>query len=165
MITGGVASVIYGEPRFTRDIDLVLELTPADIEPLAATFGGGDFHVPPADVLRDEASRGGHFNLIHRDTGFTADVYLFGRDELHAWAIERRRRLELSSRSVWIAPIEYVVIRKLEYFRASGSERHLRDVAMMLRISGDQLSEPELQRWIAKLDLGDLLDRAWRLEP
>lgn len=26
MITGGVASVIYGDPRFTRDIDLVLEL-------------------------------------------------------------------------------------------------------------------------------------------
>lgn len=24
MITGGVASVIYGDPRFTRDIDVVL---------------------------------------------------------------------------------------------------------------------------------------------
>jgi hypothetical protein len=29
MITGGVASVIYGDPRFTRDIDLVLELQEA----------------------------------------------------------------------------------------------------------------------------------------
>lgn len=26
MITGAVASVIYGDPRFTRDIDIVLEL-------------------------------------------------------------------------------------------------------------------------------------------
>ena len=38
--------------------------------------------------------------------------------------------------SIWLAPIEYVIVRKLEYFRASASERHLRDVAMMLRISG-----------------------------
>lgn len=26
MITGGVASVLYGDPRFTRDPDLVMEL-------------------------------------------------------------------------------------------------------------------------------------------
>lgn len=31
MITGGVASVIYGDPRFTRDVDVVLELRPANI--------------------------------------------------------------------------------------------------------------------------------------
>ena len=30
MITGGVASVIYGDPRFTRDIDLVMQLPPAE---------------------------------------------------------------------------------------------------------------------------------------
>ncbi|MGH7480620.1 MAG: hypothetical protein ACRELV_00565 [Longimicrobiales bacterium] len=29
MITGGVASVIYGDPRFTRDVDIVLELRAA----------------------------------------------------------------------------------------------------------------------------------------
>lgn len=34
-----------------------------------------------------------------------------------------------------IAPIEYVVVRKLEYYRASGSERHLRDVSLILTIS------------------------------
>jgi hypothetical protein len=27
MVTGGVASVIYGEPRFTREINLVIELS------------------------------------------------------------------------------------------------------------------------------------------
>jgi hypothetical protein len=29
MITGGVAAVIYGDSRFTRDIDLILELLKA----------------------------------------------------------------------------------------------------------------------------------------
>ena len=44
-----------------------------------------------------------------------------------------------------LAPIEYVILRKLEYFRASGSDRHLRDVAMMLRISGDSVDQLELE--------------------
>ena len=38
MITGGVASVIYGDPRFTRDIDIVLELPESGIEGLAQAF-------------------------------------------------------------------------------------------------------------------------------
>ena len=57
MITGGVASVIYGDPRFTRDIDVVLELRGAHIGRLASAFAAGDFYVPPKEVLEEEAAR------------------------------------------------------------------------------------------------------------
>jgi hypothetical protein len=82
MITGGVASVIYGDPRFTRDIEVVLELRGRHIEQLATEFAGGAFYVPPIEVLEEEAARqhGGHFNLIHRDTSLRAHVYLIGDD-------------------------------------------------------------------------------------
>ena len=160
MVTGGVASVIYGDPRFTRDVDVVLQLAGADVRRLAAMFAAGDFYVPPLEVLEEEASRGGHFNLIHRDTALRADIYLVGGDRLHRWALERRGRVLVGTISIWVAPIEYVILRKLEYFVASGSDRHLRDVAMMLRISGDRVDRPELERWIAKLDLDDAFARA-----
>ena len=32
MITGAVASIIYGEPRLTNDIDLVINMEPGDTE-------------------------------------------------------------------------------------------------------------------------------------
>ena len=32
MITGSVAGIVYGEPRMTHDIDLVLEMAYADAE-------------------------------------------------------------------------------------------------------------------------------------
>ncbi len=67
--------------------------------------------------------------------------------------------------AIWVAPIEYVILRKLEYFRASDSERHLRDVAMMIRISGDSVDQPELERWIDELDLGDVIENARRYRP
>ncbi|MDP2957768.1 MAG: nucleotidyl transferase AbiEii/AbiGii toxin family protein [Longimicrobiales bacterium] len=167
MITGGVASVIYGDPRFTRDIDIVLALRRPDVPRLAAEFQGGDFYVPPTEVLETEAARpqGGHFNIIHRDTALRADVYLVGDDPLHAWAFGRRRRMRFEAIEIWVAPLEYVIVRKLQYFEASKSDRHLRDIAMMLRISGEILDAEALQGWLAELHLNEAFGLARRYEP
>jgi hypothetical protein len=57
MITGGVASVIYGDPRFTRDVDIVMELTRAGIPVLASAFDEDAFYVPPSETLAEESNR------------------------------------------------------------------------------------------------------------
>lgn len=167
MVTGGVATVIYGDPRFTRDIDVVLDLRPEHVSRLSAAFEGDAYYVPPLEVLREEAARSpaGHFNVIHRDTALRADVYLAGNDPLHRWAFERRLRLEGGDTEVWVAPLEYVVLRKLQYYRASGSDRHLRDVAMMLRVSGELLDTDAMARWLTELELADLYRLAEGFEP
>ena len=167
MITGGVASVVYGDPRFTRDIDVVLALRRPDVPRLAAEFQGGDFYVPPVEVLEVEAARpqGGHFNVIHRDTALRADIYLVRNDPLHAWALGRRMRIQFEAIEIWVAPLEYVIVRKLQYYRASESDRHLRDVAMMVRISGDIMDKDALQGWLSTLGLEDVFLLAQRYEP
>ena len=163
MITGGVASVIYGDPRFTRDIDLVLGLKEGDAGSLLDAFPPDDFYRPPLDVLREEIQRprGGHSNIIHRDTALRADVYLVGDDPLHAWAFERRVRIPLvDDVAIWLAPPEYVVIRKLQYFQQSGSDRHLRDISAMLEISGEKIAIPEVEGWVQRLGLDEALRAA-----
>jgi len=54
MITGGVASVVYGDPRFTRNIDLVLELREGRAGDFLDAFSPADFYLPPLDALREE---------------------------------------------------------------------------------------------------------------
>lgn len=122
MITGGVASVIYGDPRFTRDVDIVMELTRTEIPALASAFDADAFYVPPSEALAEETARtgGGHFNVSHRETALRADVYLTGNDPLTGWAFERRVRLQVGDAEIWVAPIEYVILRKLEYYEQSG---------------------------------------------
>ena len=155
-VTGSVASLIYGEPRLTHDIDLVLTLGDADVARFEAVFPADDFYLPPEEILRVEARRRahGHFNIIHHATGFKADVYLSGTSELHAWAFGQRRRTGADEAAFWIAPPEYVIVRKLEYFREGGSEKHLRDVRAMRDALGEAgLDRAELDRWIARLAL------------
>lgn len=144
-----------------------MELPPPEIANLVSAFDGPDFYVPPVEALEEETARpeGGHFNVIHRETALRADVYLAGDDPLVAWAFDRRVRLPVGAAEIWIAPIEYVILRKLEYYEQSGSDRHLRDVAMMLRISGETVDTEALAEWCERLHLQDTLDRARRHSP
>ena len=158
MTVGSVASTSYGEFRTTNDVDLILMLDEGDAARLAAAFPDSEFYCPPVDVIALEASRSerGHFNLIHHETAFKADVYLAGNDSLHSWALDRRRQIQLKGSTVWIAPPEYVIIGKLEFFREGGSEKHLRDIRGMLAMT--EVDRAFLEKKIAQRGLEDM----WR---
>jgi hypothetical protein len=134
MITGGAAAIVYGEPRLTNDLDVVLRMTPGDATEVATAFAAADTYVPPVEVLEVEAGRRlhGHFNVIHGPTSLRADVYLAGEDPLHAWGLERRRTLRVGTLDVSIAPPEYVIVRKLQYASQGGGDRHVRDIRRIL---------------------------------
>jgi hypothetical protein len=155
LVSGSVAAMLYGEPRLTHDIDFVVFLRSEDAPRLSTIFPPPQFHVPPAAVIVEEMARErrGHFNIIHVDSGLKADFYTAGRDDLHAWAFRHARRYAIGKNTITLAPPEYVILRKLEYHRAGGSEKHLRDIRGMLAISGDLLDRPALQDWIQGLNL------------
>jgi hypothetical protein len=155
MVAGSVAVIFYGEPRLTHDVDFVCFLNSNDISLLNQIFPAPDFYVPPADVIALEANRPqrGSFNMIHAPTGFKADVYLTGRDELNAWGFRLKRPVKFEGETVVLAPPEYVIVRKLEFFREGGSEKHIRDIRSMLAISGEQIDQSALREWINRLGL------------
>jgi hypothetical protein len=159
MVTGAVAAIIYGEPRLTNDIDLVVELRTEEIGKVQQAFSPEEFYCPPAENIKLEANRisRGHFNVIHHETGFKADFYLVGQDELHRWGMRNRKEFKIGGESFWLAPPEYVILRKLEYYREGGSEKHLRDIASMLTLSSDRIDFDLLQRKIESLGL----QRVW----
>lgn len=136
-VTGSVAASVYGEPRLTADIDIVLLLNTGDIAALRSAFPDAAYYVPPDETLRLELARDtrGMFNLIHHASQFKADIYLAARDPLHAWALENRRRISLGEAGAWIAPPEYVILRKLEYLREGGQDKHVRDIRFILAAS------------------------------
>jgi len=155
MITGAAASIIYGEPRLTNDLDLILDLKKGDVPGFVQAFPLEEFYCPPEDVIILEIGRPmrGHFNLIHHETGFRADVYLAGKDQLHHWGLLNRKSVQLEDQAIWVAPVEYVILRKLEYYREGRSEKHLRDIAGILEVSGAPLNAAWLEENIAELQL------------
>ena len=152
-ITGSVAASVYGEPRLTADIDVVLLLRAQDIQDLRSAFPEADYYVPSEEKLHEEVARGsrGMFNLVHHRNQFKADIYLAGHDPLHAWALAHRRRIDLAGSGAWIAPPEYVILRKLEFLREGGSDKHIRDIRFML--AATEVDRAFLEKEVARLDV------------
>lgn len=86
----------------TNDVDIVLLLGRDDVTRIHRAFPATEFYCPPPEVIELERSREqrGHFNLIHHETGFKADIYLAGHDKLHAWALKEARTVELDDDTI-----------------------------------------------------------------
>jgi hypothetical protein len=46
-----------------------------------------------------------------------------------------------------------VILKKLQYFREGGSEKHLRDVVGVLKVQADRIERAYLMDWITRLGL------------
>ena len=157
--TGSIASMIYGEVRTTQDIDVIVLLHAGAIVLMEKVFPETEFYRPPREVIQVELARErrGHFNLIHFESGYKADIYLSADDPLHAWALRNRRAVEIEDEQLWLVPPEYVIIHKLEFFREGGSEKHLRDIRGMLAVT--DVDRELLDREINARGLGE----AWQM--
>jgi len=51
---------------------------------------------------------------------------------------------------------EDVILGKMWYYAEGGSDKHLRDITGMLRISGDQIDRDDIRNWADKLGLADI---------
>lgn len=154
LVSGSVAAMLYGEPRVTHDIDFVVFLRRSDIAKLPEAYPPPDFYLPPDDVITSEIAREkGQFNVIHPDSGLKADFYVASRDELDAWAFRNKRQYPFEKLAITLAPPEYVILRKLEFYREGGSDKHLRDIRAMLAVSGELINRQELDEWIRRRQL------------
>jgi hypothetical protein len=69
LITGSMAAMIYGEPRFTNDVDIVVEIHESDISRLKECFPEDEFYFSE-DAAGKAVRNEGQFNVIHPSTGF-----------------------------------------------------------------------------------------------
>jgi hypothetical protein len=107
---------------------------------------------PPREVIADEVIRGGMFNLIHQASGVKIDIVPLKKTEFAVSEFSRRRKVEvLPGLEVYIASAEDVILKKLDYHREGGSERHLSDIRGIL--AETEVDQAYLQTWIAKLGL------------
>jgi hypothetical protein len=156
LVTGSLATIAYGEPRLTIDIDVVVRLPGGAVDRLCSAFPEAEFYVSP-DAVRDAVRRKSQFNILHPRSGLKVDVMVADDSDFNASRFSRSRTLAISAsgEAVFASP-EDVILKKLEYYREGGSDKHLRDIAGVLKIMGEELDLRYLDTWARRLGVDGL---------
>jgi hypothetical protein len=156
LVTGSLATVFYGEPRFTNDIDIVVDLSAARVAELCAAFPSPEFYVSAESALQAIA-RKGQFNVIHPASGLKLDLIVPADTAFNRSRLARARSLHPAPDYVasFSSP-EDVILMKLDFHRQGGSDKHLRDIAGVLKISGETLDRAYLDSWAQRMGLEEI---------
>jgi hypothetical protein len=165
MLVGSMASNYWGIPRSTHDLDFVLVLQPADVDPLATAFGEGFF-------VQRESIRGAfappyQFNAIDEQSALKVDFWLLKDESFERCAFGRRQQVVLFDTPAWVSTAEDVILHKLYWHRLTPSDRQLLDAAGVYAVQADALDIPYLRRWSTVLGVEAELDAllAGKLKP
>ncbi len=157
-VTGSVGTVFFGEPRFTNDIDVVVALQPAQIDAFCRAFPASDYYVS-REAMLEAITHEGQFNIYHPASGLKIDVLVPSTSEYNESRFRRARRVHPAPGvDAWFAAPEDLILKKMQYYQEGGSDKHLRDITGILKVSGDQLDVGYVQSWSERLGVADI----WR---
>lgn len=151
LVVGSYASIAYGESRFTQDIDIVVALEMKHVSGLIQAFPQPEYYLSES-AIRDAVRTDFQFNVIHPASGNKIDFILPKKgDWPHAKMARGRSVRLLPDRDVMTAAPEDVILGKLWYYAEGGGDRHLRDIAGILRVTGEGVDRAEVERWARHL--------------
>jgi hypothetical protein len=159
-VVGSFASGVWGEPRMTRDIDVVLRLDPQGIEEFCGIFSDDQFYLSRV-AIEEAVSLHRPFNVIHLDSGNKVDFIVIGDGvDNGGWnglQLSRRLEIELAEGITgYVAAPEDVILGKLIYFKDGGSDKHLRDIAGILKISDEMVDRDYITKHARQLQVLDI---------
>lgn len=150
-VTGSMATIFFGEPRFTNDIDIVVDLPASRIAEFCVAFPAPDFYLSEETVHR-AVSRRGQFNIIHPSTGLKVDVMVPADTPFNRSRFLRVQRVKpMPDFGAAFSSAEDVILKKMEAYLEGGSEKHLRDIAGVLKISGEHLDRSYIEEWADRM--------------
>jgi hypothetical protein len=157
-ITGGVAAISYGEPRTTQDLDLVMAISPLDIERLSEALSQAGFYVPGVDDLK--SGRMTTLQITDMESISRADLMVAGTDQFELLKFQRRRVIEFEDTALYFASPEDLILTKLQWRQRSGSEKQWRDVLGVLKVQRECLDFGYLTQGAGQLGLAEELNQA-----
>ena len=157
MVSGSIAANYYTIPRMTRDIDVVIELKPDDIDKFIVLFEG-DFYVN-REMIADAVSRQGMFNLIHNRYVIKIDFIIKKSSAYQNAEFSRRKQVLIEQSPIWFVSAEDLVISKLLWAKDSHSEMQLKDVRNLME-TVHNLDLKYIDNWVRELDLEQIYKEA-----
>ena len=151
MISGSIAANIYAEPRFTNDIDIVLQAGDQHRQTIYDCFADG--YYLSKDAVTDAFTRLGMLNIIHSTLLVKCDLIFLGSDEFSRNAFKDRQAVQIENHDVFFISLEDLILQKLLWRKGTQSEQQLIDIKRLIAQNEKILNRDHLRTWSEKLGL------------
>lgn len=154
LITGGFAVAVLAKPRFTADIDIVVEIAEKNISLLTAKLLLVDKDVYVSkEAMRDAIVKKGEFNFIHPQTGLKVDFWV------KRYPFEKFENAVIKNidgqRVNFISP-EDLVLSKLIWYKDGQGAKQIEDIESILKIARPDLNY--IKKWAIEDSTLDILE-------
>jgi hypothetical protein len=143
LFIGSVAANVYGRPRASGDIDVLLRLPQASFARWADALRARGLTLDERD-LSDARLEGGHVSVHDLSSGVRIDVKMATKAEA-----EQFGRGLLLENGITVASLEDVIAHKFRF----GRRQDLLDIENILEMSGGQVIDRRLRRIMESLGL------------
>ncbi len=155
VITGGMAVSVWGRPRSTMDIDIIIKLKPKNTRMLVKELLNIDKDVYVSeDAIKEALEQKGEFNFIDPNTQLKVDFWIV-KNTFNQQEIQRAVPREFEGYNVQFVSPEDLVLSKLLWHRETYSTKQLDDIKSILLIT--KVDMPYIKNWAQKQDTIEIL--------
>ena len=156
MMTGSMAMAVYSVPRMTRDVDLVVEIKPVDVDKIVDLFSE-DCYID-RDSVRQAVDAHSMFNIIHNQWVVKADFIIRKDEEYRREEFARRQKIVIGDMTISLVSAEDLILSKLVWGKKSQSELQLLDVRQIIS-AVSELDWKYMRKWAVVLGVDALLEK------
>src|SRR3989344_1893760 len=114
-VTGGFAVSIWGKPRSTIDVDVLVQL-----------------FENKTGKLHSELVKISEFNFIHGDSGIKFDFFVAGKNNIHELELKRMVPVEIDGQKVYFLSAEDLILSKIRWYKDSHSDKQMEDIESVI---------------------------------
>ena len=152
MITGSYASSIHSIPRATRDLDVIIFPDREQLTRFIHALPPQEYHADLDEAI-DSLRRRSQFNVIDYATGWKVDFIIPSFSDFNVEEFARRKTIEFDGLQLVVASAEDIVVAKLLWAKAGDSQLQIEDAAGVVRLQGETLDLPYVEKWVRRLEL------------
>jgi hypothetical protein len=164
MVTGSFVSSYYGDPRTTRDLDVVIDAVEPPDEKVVRFVAGCEskgWYVARVSALEPTTRQRRQFNVIDSTTGWKLDVMWRESRAFSESEFARRTPIDLMGVTVFVPTPEDIVLAKLDWTKSIESHQ-FSDAVSVLKTQRLTIDRVYLHWWARDLGISELLETALR---
>ena len=145
MLVGSMSSNLYGEPRMTKDADVVVQLGGTSLSLLVEKMGPG-FRVD-RQMGFETVTGTTRYHIEHVEGEFLIELFELTDDPHNQERFARRREVQFAGIRAYAATAEDVIIQKLRWYKKARRAKDIQDAQNVFGAQAGRLDLAYMQKW------------------